>query len=41
MRSPSGQEDRQGSLVPGVHIEPGDDVRVEFTRLRQLALRFR
>ena len=30
-----------GSIVAGVHIEPGDDARVEFTRLGQLALRFR
>jgi 2-keto-4-pentenoate hydratase len=29
-----------GSIVAGVPIEPGDHVRVEFTRLGQLTLRF-
>jgi 2-keto-4-pentenoate hydratase len=30
-----------GSIVAGVHIAPGDDVHVEYTRLGQLMLRFR
>jgi 2-keto-4-pentenoate hydratase len=30
-----------GSIVAGARVQPGDDVRVEFTRLGQLAVRFR